>query len=242
FAEWAKSLGGIYGVNMGQQYWIILTSDKVVGDLLQKRGGKYSTRMSSYYLHDIYTRSKGYFGCPYNERFRMLTPILHGAVGQRSVKENSDLLTNEFCLLMQNICKTSTNAKDGFYPKQCFQLASLNIITSLCLNKRTETVNDPYYTEFEAVMGEHVVLGSITNRLSEFFPIVKLFPNTSFIKKLIASRTKVEAFYSKMIKEVEDDKEKKPCIIRNFLNKKEEGILDELDIIYLLDAVFAAGT
>ncbi|CAG8819787.1 18782_t:CDS:2, partial [Racocetra persica] len=40
---WARSLGDIYGVQMGQQYWIILTSDKVVGELLQKRGGKYST-------------------------------------------------------------------------------------------------------------------------------------------------------------------------------------------------------
>ncbi|CAG8629923.1 6153_t:CDS:1, partial [Cetraspora pellucida] len=36
FEEWAKSLGDIYRVQMGQQNWIILTSDKVVGELLQK--------------------------------------------------------------------------------------------------------------------------------------------------------------------------------------------------------------
>ncbi|CAG8825597.1 9148_t:CDS:2, partial [Racocetra persica] len=233
---WARSFGDIYGVNMGQQYWIILTGDKAVGDLLQKRGGKYSTRITSYYLYDLLTRRKSYFGCPYNERYRMLTPIMHGAVGQRSVKENSDLLASEFRILMQNICKTSTDAKDGFYPKQCFQLASLNIITRLCLSKRTETVNDPFYTEFETVMEEHMALVKVTNRLSEFFPILKLIPNTSLRNKIIANRTKIEAFLGGLIKEVENDKEKKPCIIRNFLRKKEEGILDELDILYLLDA------
>ncbi|CAG8773628.1 5105_t:CDS:2, partial [Dentiscutata heterogama] len=36
FTEWARSFGDIYGIYMGQQYWIILTGDKVVGELLQK--------------------------------------------------------------------------------------------------------------------------------------------------------------------------------------------------------------
>ncbi|CAG8712012.1 4308_t:CDS:2 [Cetraspora pellucida] len=242
FTEWARSLGDIYGVHMGQQYWIILTGDKVVGELLQKRGGKYSSRITSYYTYDLLTRGKSYFGCPYNERYRMLTPIMHGALGQRSVKENSKLLDNEFRILMQNLCNASTNAKDGVYPKNWFQLTSLNIITILCLNKRTETVDDPFFTEFKTVMEEHMDLVKITNRLSEFFPIMKLIPNTSLRNKIIANRTKVEAFLGKLIKEVENDKEKKPCIIRNFLHKKDEGILDELDIIYLVDAFFAAGT
>ncbi|CAG8670626.1 716_t:CDS:2, partial [Cetraspora pellucida] len=242
FTEWARSLGDIYGVHMGQQYWVILTGDKVVGDLLQKRGGKYSTRITSYYTYDLLTRGKSYFGCPYNERYKMLTPIMHGALGQRNIKENSNLLDDEFRILMQNLCKASTNAKDGFYPKCCFQLTSLNIVNLLCLNKRTESTEDPFYKEFETLMGEHSEIAKITNRLSEFFPIMKLIPNGNLRNKIIENRTKIEAFFEKLVKEVKDSKEKKPCIISNLLCKKDEGILDDLDIIYLVYVIFAAGT
>ncbi|CAG8622274.1 5336_t:CDS:2, partial [Cetraspora pellucida] len=227
---------------MGQQYWIILTSDKVVGELLQKRGGKYSTRITSYYTFDLLSRGKSYVSCPYNERFKMLTPIMHGALGQRTVKENSKLLDDEFRILMQNLCKASINVKDGFYPKYHFQLASLNVITLLCLNKRTESVNDPFYTKFETLIEEHLDTAKLTNRLSEFFPILKFVPKHSLRNKIIESRIKMEAFLGELIKEVEDDEEKKPCIIRTFLNKKDEGILDELDIVFLIDNIFAAGT
>ncbi|CAG8826498.1 27824_t:CDS:2, partial [Dentiscutata erythropus] len=75
FTEWARSLGDIYSVRMGQQNWIILTSDKVVAELLQKRGGKYSTRLTSYYTFDLLTRGKSYISSPYNERYKILTPI-----------------------------------------------------------------------------------------------------------------------------------------------------------------------
>ncbi|CAG8749704.1 6476_t:CDS:2, partial [Gigaspora rosea] len=222
FTKWARSLGDIYSVQMGQQNWIILTSDKVVGELLQQR--------------------KGYVGSPYNERYKKLTPIMHEILGQRSVRANSDLLDDEFRILMQNLCQESEKAKDGFYPKYFFQLASLNIITLLCLNKRTESVDDPFYLEFEDLMRQHLEISKITNRLSEFFPILKWFPNIKLQNTIIENRDNLEAFLGKLVKEVIDDNEKKPCVIRGLLHKKDEGILDDLDVIYLIDEILAAGT
>ncbi|CAG8589482.1 16336_t:CDS:2, partial [Dentiscutata heterogama] len=227
---------------MGQQYWIILTSDKVVGELLQKRGGKYSTRIPSYYLYNIMTRGKSYVSCPYNERYKMLTPIIHGILDQRNVKKKSKLLDDEFHILMQNLCKASITSKDGFYPKYYFHLTSLNIITLLCLNMRTESVDDPFYTEFEDLMRKRFDLVKATNRLSEFFPILKLFPKNKLYNNLIENRKNVEALYRKLIKDVIDDKDEKPCVIRDLLHKKDEGILDELDVIYIMDSLFSGGT
>ncbi|CAG8803184.1 3556_t:CDS:2, partial [Gigaspora rosea] len=242
FTEWARSLGDIFSVQMGQQNWIILTSDKVVAELLQKRGAKYSTRVPSYYTFQILARGKGYAGSPYNERYRKVNPIMHSLLGQRSVNENSDLLDNEFRILMQNLCQASAKTKDGFYPKYFFQLTGLNIMTLLCLNKRTDSVDDPFYREFENLMGTHLELAKITNRLSEFFPILKWFPNNKLHHAMIESSESIEAFLRKLVKEVIDDKEKKPCIIRELLCKKDEGILDDLDVIYLTNDIFAAGT
>ncbi|RIB30980.1 cytochrome P450, partial [Gigaspora rosea] len=239
---WAKSLGDIYSVQLGQQNWIILTSDKVVGELLQKRGAKYSTRVPSHYTFKILTRGKGYVGSPYDERYRKINPIMHNVLGQRSVKENSYLLDDEYRILMQNLCQASAKMKDGFYPKYFFQHTALNIISLVCLNKRTDSIDDQFYREFESLMGTHLELSKVTNRLSEFFPILKWFPNTKLLNSMIESADNIEAFLGKLIKEVIDDKEKKPCIIRELLRKKDEGILDDLDVIYLTDTIFAAGT
>ncbi|CAG8682538.1 14571_t:CDS:2 [Cetraspora pellucida] len=226
---------------MGQQNWIILTSDKVVADLLQKRGKTYSTRLPSYYAFQVLTRGKSYIGSPYNERYRMLKPIMHEILDQRSVKENSKLFDNEFCILMKTFYKVSTQSKDGFYPKDYFLLTTLNIITLICLNKRTESVDDSFYAEFEDLMRKHLEIFKVANRLPDFFPILKWFPNNLY-NNTIENRDNIEALLRKLIKEVVDDKESKPCVIRNLLHKKDEGILEELDIIYLLDAMFAAGT
>ncbi|CAG8640752.1 3785_t:CDS:2 [Gigaspora margarita] len=240
FTEWARSLGDIYSVQLGQQNWIILTSDKIVGELLQKRGAKYSTRVQGH--GEILFRGKGYATSPYNERYRKINPIMHSVLGQRSVKENSNLLDDEFRILMQNLCQASAKMKDGFYPKYVFQHTALNVISLLCLNKRTNSVDDPFYKEFENLMGTHLELAKVTNRLSEFFPILNWFPNTKLHNAMIESADNIEAFLRKLVKEVIDDKEKKPCIIRELLRKKDEGILDDLDVVYLTDTIFAAGT
>ncbi|RIB30981.1 cytochrome P450 [Gigaspora rosea] len=242
FTEWARSLGDIYSIQLGQQNWIILTSDKVVGELLQKRGAKYSTRVPSHYTFKILTRGKSYAASPYNERYRKINPIMHSVSGQRSVKENSYLLDDEYRILMQNLCQASAKTKDGFYPKYFFQLTALNVISLLCLNKRTDSIDDPFYIEFENLMGTHLELAKVTNRLSEYFPILKWFPNTKLHNAMIESAGSMEVFLRKLVKEVIDDKEKKPCIIRELLRKKDEGILDDLDVIYLTDSIFAAGT
>ncbi|CAG8676765.1 9868_t:CDS:2, partial [Dentiscutata heterogama] len=203
---WARSLGDIYGVHMGQQYWIIFTSDKVVGDLLQKRGGKCSTRIPSYNIHDVLTRGRNIISCPYNERYKMIISIMYEIL-QRNVKKKFKLLDDEFRILMQNLYKASVKTEDAFYPKYYFQLASLNIISILCSNKRK-----------------------------------KWLPDNNLYNKLIENRDIVEAFYRKLINEVMDDKEKKPCFIRDLLHKKDEEVLDELDVIYITSSMFAAGS
>ncbi|RIB30983.1 cytochrome P450 [Gigaspora rosea] len=227
---------------MGQQYWIILTSDKVAAELLQKRGGKYSSRMPNYYFYQVLSRSKGFIGCSYNERYRKLTPIMHGILGQRNVKEKSDLIDLEYRILMQNLYQASININDGFYPKKYLQLAALNIITLICVARRIENIEDSSFKYFENFQKSHLEFVKVTNRLGDFFPILKWFSGNKFYNKVIEHRNTLESFYGSFVKEVKDDKEKKPCAIRDLLNKVDEGILDELDIVHMTDNIFSAGT
>ncbi|RIB25761.1 cytochrome P450 [Gigaspora rosea] len=242
FTEWAKMLGDIYSIQMGQQNWIILTGDKVVGDLLQKRGGKYSSRTPSYYFYQILTRNRGFISSPYNERYKMLLPIMLEMLSQRAVKEQSDLIDSQFHILMQNFYRASTNIKDSLYPKYYFQLASLNIITTLCSAKSIKDIEDPFYKEFEISQNDLIDLVKITNNLSDFFPILGWFSNDKIYRRVIETRRMDETFYGKMIEDVKNVSEGKPCFIKNLLHKMDEGILDELDIVHILGALFGAGT
>ncbi|CAG8594815.1 40864_t:CDS:2 [Gigaspora margarita] len=227
---------------MGQQCWIILTGDKVIGDLLQKRGGKYSSRPPNYYFYQILTRSKGFINGPYNERYKMLAPIMLELLSQRAVKENSDLIDSQFCILMQNLYRASMSTDDSLYPKYYFQLASLNIITILCLAKSIKDVEDPFYKEFEIFTKNYLELIKITNRLSDFFPILRLFSGNKLYRRVIKEGRIIETFYGKLIEEVKNDSEENPCFIRRLFHKVDEEILDELDIVYLMNDIFLAGT
>ncbi|CAG8573801.1 37671_t:CDS:2 [Gigaspora margarita] len=146
YTEWAKNLGDIYAIHMGQQYWIILTSVKAAVELLQKRGGKYSSRMPNYYF----------------------------LPSQRNVKEKSDLI-------------------DLKYP--------LNIITLISVARRIKSTEDSSFKYFENFQKSHLEFVKVTNRL------------------VIEHRNVLESFYGSFVNEVKDDKEKKPCAIRDLLNK-----------------------
>ncbi|CAG8846650.1 9926_t:CDS:1, partial [Racocetra persica] len=145
-------------------------------------------------------------------------------------------------ILMQNLYKASMNMKDGFYPKKYIQLAALNIISLMCLARRIDSIEDPSYQYFEKFLKSHLEFCRVTNRLGDFFPILKWFSSSKFFNRVIEQRNKLESFYGNFVKEVKDDKEKKPCAIRDLLHKVDEGVLDEFDVIHITDNIFSAGT
>jgi hypothetical protein len=53
FEKWAKEYGPIYSLILGTQVMIVLSSDQVVKDLLDKRSGIYSSRPEMYLGGDI---------------------------------------------------------------------------------------------------------------------------------------------------------------------------------------------
>ncbi len=56
FAEWGKIYGPIYSLMVGSNPLIMLQSQKVAKDLLDKRGANYSSRPDLYILSDLASR------------------------------------------------------------------------------------------------------------------------------------------------------------------------------------------
>ena len=56
FAEWGKTYGPIYSLMVGSNPLIVLQSQKIAKDLLDKRGSNYSSRPDLYILSDLASR------------------------------------------------------------------------------------------------------------------------------------------------------------------------------------------
>lgn len=53
FQKWAQEYGPIYSLILGTKVTIVLNSDQTVKDLVDKRGGIYSSRPESYIGQDV---------------------------------------------------------------------------------------------------------------------------------------------------------------------------------------------
>ncbi|KAG9496323.1 hypothetical protein J7337_012909 [Fusarium musae] len=53
FQKWAEEYGPIYSLILGRKVMIVLNSDQTVKDLVDKRGGIYSSRPESYIGQDV---------------------------------------------------------------------------------------------------------------------------------------------------------------------------------------------
>ncbi|CAG8656893.1 39558_t:CDS:2 [Gigaspora margarita] len=171
--------------------------------------------MPNYYFYQVLSRSKGFIGFSYNERYRKLTFIMHGILSQRNVKEKSDLIDLKYRILMQNLKPQSTKMM-------------------VFILKISSTCSLEHYHSYKC--------SQTYKKLGDLFPILKWFSGNKFYNKVIEHRKVLESFYGSFVKEVKDDKEKKPCAIRDLLNKVDEGILDKLDIVHMTDNIFFAGT
>lgn len=53
FEKWAREYGPIYSLMLGTKVMVVLNSDQIVKDLVDKRGAIYSSRPESYIAQDI---------------------------------------------------------------------------------------------------------------------------------------------------------------------------------------------
>lgn len=55
FSKWAQEYGPVYSLILGTKVFIIISSDQAVKDLLDQRGGIYSSRPENYIGGDVFS-------------------------------------------------------------------------------------------------------------------------------------------------------------------------------------------
>ncbi|UQC86444.1 cytochrome P450 [Colletotrichum lupini] len=76
FKKWAKEYGPVYSLILGTKVMIVLSSDRAVKDLLDKRSNIYSSR-TDLYLGNVVSGNLRVVMMQYGETWRMIRKIFH---------------------------------------------------------------------------------------------------------------------------------------------------------------------
>ncbi|KAG9300647.1 hypothetical protein G9A89_023445 [Geosiphon pyriformis] len=115
----------------------------------------------------------------------------------------------------------------------------INILFAIQL----EDFNDQIYQKLENGYARILEALGFKNLLPNLFPIFLSFPPyRKELSNIIEIRDELETLIRGLLKRVEDDLEKKPCVSQDFLQKLNEGTIDELSVIVLCNDFMLAGT
>ncbi|KAG9287572.1 hypothetical protein G9A89_019633 [Geosiphon pyriformis] len=241
FAEWGKEFSGIYMIWLGQQPWIILTSDTTIHDLLHIRGVKYSSRSYAYFTWELVGRKRSYLTSPYNDWYKKAMGPAHSILGQRQIASYVSLV-DECTTQLLKLLKKDGNLSEGIFPRKYFHHTFLNVILNINFAFHTEGLHDPLYQTLFRLTEEWFKMAGAT-KIYDFLPILRYFSNRrNTKKKALLLRDEWETTVRGLYNRVKNDPNKTPCFARDFIKQTEEGTLDEFDIIHLAHDMLMAGT
>ncbi|CAG8640413.1 78_t:CDS:2, partial [Acaulospora morrowiae] len=258
YTRWKEELGSdIYSIKMGQSNWVILNSDKAIGELIQKRGAIYSSRHDSELIFRILSRGKSLGGSPYNDHFRKLRAIVANFFSVNKIKSlfpTIDKCTRE---LLKDLLSVSYNESKiqrrvqesskkqeplGIFPRPYLRRTTMNITMNIIFGKEISGIDDPLFTRIDKLVTRGLKLVNITDRSMDFFPILKYCPYLRQKKEAYAIRDEIESIYGDILEEIKNDQNKKPCFVRDLWERRGKEKFDEHDIIHLSNNLIFAGT
>jgi cytochrome P450 len=171
YQEWHKKYGPIITLRMGSNITIILGSDKVARDLLEKRSSNYSSRPHMLYIGDYIFGGFLTSLLPYGSRWRLHHRIQMTFINIRTSQEYRTLQNLESKQLLQDLIRSNDFSS-------AFRRYSASILFALIYGKRIISGN-------ESEMHELGEIGEIIDKVNqeageisviESFPILKSLP------------------------------------------------------------------
>ncbi|CAG8468061.1 16916_t:CDS:10 [Funneliformis mosseae] len=202
--KWARELKtDIYSLKIGVLNFVILNSDKVIGELIQKRA-IYSSRLDSHVYFRTITRGAAIGLSPYNDYYKKAKAISVGILSLQKTESYSPLIDEITKEMLLDMIHTSTSLS---HPEPLYPRSYLH-------HKWVE---------------DFTLIFSSEDRRSEYFPIVKYFPNNKTMQKAKAIRDDIDTIFGK---------NQAPCTAREVY---EQGELEDYQIAHLLASLVFAG-
>ncbi|KAL3450789.1 cytochrome P450 [Aspergillus insuetus] len=146
FTEWAHTYGGIYSLKLGTGTAIVLTSRKLVKELIDRKSSKYSNRPDSFLAHRI-TGGSHLLAMQYGPLWRTMRKAVHQYFMESMVEKQHIAVQNaEAVQMLRDFCLRPE--QHMLHPKRF----SNSIIMSLVYGIRTPSVETRHMTRLYEMM------------------------------------------------------------------------------------------
>jgi phenylacetate 2-hydroxylase len=160
---WSKKYGPIYGINLGQKYFIILNNHEVVNDLIVKCGSLYSSRYNFHNTNSILIKSNSIALAPYGDKWKRDRSVAYSALTSRPIKSYYNYISNDSDMLLKDLMMRHG---DSIYPLQIIKKFILTNMLNILFGDQSG--NDVYFfNDVMKVMDDIAEFSSPTSILND---------------------------------------------------------------------------
>lgn len=156
-------------------------------------------------------------------------------LGPKQVEKYMDLIQQQAGDLVLRMLDSSQK-EDGINPHYYFSMYSLNVISSVCMGKQFDSVNDPAFIQLVDTLADAMKFAGLENDLPNFLPAISFIDYFTGIKGKMRDfiKHKRDPISTEFVREAYVSS--RPNMIKSF---KENGYdIPEEDMIVLLCKVY----
>ncbi|KAI1735255.1 cytochrome P450 [Xylaria scruposa] len=247
FQRWAQEYGPIYSLMLGTQVVIVLSSDVVIRDLVDKRSAIYSSRPEAYIAQDILSGGLRPLFMPNDDShagniWKMARRLFHQILNVSAARNYIPYQDLESKAMLVGILQSP----DKFIDHIRRYTASLT--TQMTFGNRTTSIQDGRFKEaFDIFDRSSELIGSKTAAMLDLLPLLRRIPAFLLPVKREGQRIhrQERALYRQLYLDVKrevHDGTSKPCVTVDLIKIQEkEGFSDDI-AAYISGALLQAGS
>ncbi|KAI2606391.1 cytochrome P450 [Hypoxylon fragiforme] len=228
FQKWAEEYGPVYSLMLGTQVMIVLSSDKAIKDLLDKRSGIYSSRPDNY-LANVVSGNLRMLLMEYNQTWRMIRGLVHNSLNIKAARTYVPYQDLENKAMLLSFLEDPTHFIEHM------RRYTTSLTTQMLFGFRTTRYDDPKLTQlYHGFEKFSTVAGSQSAALLDTFPVLRSLPDFLVPGKRYATELhKKEAplfvgLYQETKQKLRDGKSK-PCFCADLARAQDQaGFTDDL--------------
>ncbi|KAH6645425.1 cytochrome P450 [Truncatella angustata] len=228
FRKWSKEYGSIYSVMAGTRTVIVLNTDEVVKELLDKRGAIYSSRPDSYII-DLVTGGSKFGLMPYNNTWKSCRAVFKSNLSPESAKTYVPYQDLESKQMSNDLLQEPEHFKDHI------RRFTNSIAYQIVLGFRVVNNHDSNLRQvYESFEKWNSLLGHFHTVLLDLYPPLRQLPNflvpiRKYAKEIHDEEENFFQGHLNSIKEKVENGMAQPCLAEDVIKAQEaNGFPDEL--------------
>ncbi|KAI0869338.1 cytochrome P450 [Hypoxylon argillaceum] len=242
FQKWAREYGPVYSLMLGPKVMIVLSSDQAVKDLLDKRGGIYSSRPERYIAQDCISQGHRVVLMGYDELLRTIRKVARRVLDTGVIDTYIPYQDLESKAMLKSLLDTPAAYYDHI------RRYTTSLTTSMDYGFRLVSMEDPRAKQlFDGFLKFNALAGSQIAILLDIFVFLRKLPDVILPTRRRAAqvgRDEHELFMAEYldVKRKTADGTAIPCFAADLVHEQRAQDLTDKTAAYICGSFLQAGS